>query len=253
MNLNGNHSARRTTPCVLTLTLALLTSSAIAQTPDPAPTESKPPQTYQTLYLISPTDQRDANDMLADLRNMLPRARVFYVPSQNAISMLGTSDDFLLAKQILSGIDRARKVYRLTYTITQTEKGQPAGTQHVALIVASGERADLKQGTRIPIVTGTVAAGASTPTTQVQYVDVGLKIEASLAGTPDDLRLRTKVEQSSIAEEKSSMGPQDPVIRQTTLEGMSTLAQGKPFVLGSLDIPGTTRHMEIAVSSEPLP
>jgi hypothetical protein len=34
------------------------------------------------------------------------------------------------------------------------------------------------------------------------------------------------------------------------LEGMSTLAQGKPMVLGSLDIPGSTRHEEIEVVSE---
>jgi hypothetical protein len=40
------------------------------------------------------------------------------------------------------------------------------------------------------------------------------------------------------------------VIRQTKLEGMSTLAPGKPMVLGSLDIPGTTRHEEIEVVSD---
>lgn len=252
MNLNRNHAARRTTTCVLTLSLALLASSAIAQTPDPAPAESKPPQTYQTLYLTSPLEQHDALDIVTDLRSLLPRARVFYVPSQNAISMLGTADDFQLARQILSGIDRARKTYRLTYTITQTDNGQPAGTQHVALIVASGERADLKQGTRIPIVTGTVAAGTSTSNTEVQYQDVGLNIGATLSGTPEDLRLRTRIEQSSLADEKSGLGVQDPVIRQTSLDAMSNLTSGKPSVLGSLDIPGTTRHMEIAVSSEPV-
>jgi hypothetical protein len=64
------------------------------------------------------------------------------------------------------------------------------------------------------------------------------------------VRLRTKVVQSSIAEHKSGVGTQDPVIRQTTLEGTSTLVQGKPLVLGSLDIPGSTRHQEVEVLSE---
>ncbi len=41
-----------------------------------------------------------------------------------------------------------------------------------------------------------------------------------------------------------------PVIRQTTLEGTSTLVQGKPLVLGSLDVPGSTRHQEVEVVSE---
>jgi hypothetical protein len=56
--------------------------------------------------------------------------------------------------------------------------------------------------------------------------------------------------QSSIAEDRSSVGTQDPIIRQTTLEGTSTLVQGKPLVLGSLDVPGTTRHQEVEVVSE---
>ena len=64
------------------------------------------------------------------------------------------------------------------------------------------------------------------------------------------MRLRTKVVQSSIAEDKSGVGTRDPVIRQTTLEGTSTLVQGKPLVLGSLDIPGSTRHQEVEVLSE---
>ena len=252
MKLNGNHAARRTTTCVLTLAMAFLTSSTIAQTPDSAAAESKPPQTYQTLYLTSPLEQHDAVDIVTDLRNMLPRAHVYYIPSQNAISMLGTADDFQLARQILSGIDRARKTYRLTYTITQTDNGQPVGTQHVALIVATGEKADLKQGIRVPIVTGKFDTGSSNANTQVQYQDVGLGIDATLSGSPDDLRLRTRIEQTSLADEKYGLAVQDPVIRETSLVAMSNLTTGKPSVLGSLDIPGTTRHMEIAVSFEPV-
>jgi len=34
------------------------------------------------------------------------------------------------------------------------------------------------------------------------------------------------------------------------LEGTSALTLGKPLILGSLDIPGTTRKQEIAVVSE---
>ena len=100
------------------------------------------------------------------------------------------------------------------------------------------------------VVTGTIDAARATPGTQVQYVDVGLSIEASVDGYADGLRLRTKVEQSSLAEEKSGMGAQDPVIRQTVLEGTSTLALGKPLVLGSMDLPGSTRKQDIEVVAE---
>jgi hypothetical protein len=64
------------------------------------------------------------------------------------------------------------------------------------------------------------------------------------------MRLRTKVEQSSIAEQPSGIGSQDPVIRQTLIEGSSILTLGKPLSLGSIDIPGSTRHLDVEVMAE---
>jgi type II secretory pathway component GspD/PulD (secretin) len=214
---------------------------------NPTPRRSTKPSISQTQR-----EKATGHDIVTDLRNMLPHARVSYVPSQNAISMLGTPEDFVLAKQILSDIDRARKTYRLTYTITQTDNSQPVASQHVTLLVPSGGEADLKQGSRVPIIAGTTESGTSNPGTQVQYMDVGLTIVASLTGSTDDLRLHTRVEQSGLAEEKSVVGAQDPVIHRTELDAVSPLSQGKPSLLGSLDIPGTTRHMQIEVSSEPV-
>jgi len=134
------------------------------------------------------------------------------------------------------------------------------GSQVFTLMVVPERKAYLKQGTRVPILTaaagtgaaatGTTDKGGSAQSSQVTYVDVGLSIETSLDGFADGARLRSKVEQSSIADEKSGVGVQDPVIRQATLEGTTVLAQGKPVLLGSLDLPGGTRHQEIEVVAE---
>jgi hypothetical protein len=240
---------------LLAVVLALFAQSLSAQTKDIDPKLAElqsAPNAYQTFYLASAAQQHDATDIVTDLRNMLPKARIYYVASQNAISILGTSDDFLLAQKILSDIDRTAKTYRVTYTITETDNGQRMGTRRVSLIVASGEKAYLKQGNRMPVITAVIDPGTASPKDQFQYVDVGLNIDASLDGPPDGLRLRTRVEQSSVADEKSGIGVQDPVIRQTTLDVTSMLAQGKPLVLGSLDVPGSTRHEEIEVMSEPI-
>lgn len=43
---------------------------------------------------------------------------------------------------------------------------------------------------------------------------------------------------------------QDPIVRQITLEGTSILTPGKPTILGSLDVPGTTRHLDVEVAME---
>ncbi len=150
------------------------------------------------------------------------------------------------AQKILSEIDRPRKVYRLTYSITEVEGDKRIGTEHFALVVVAEGKTVLKQGSRVPIVTGAHSTGSAKGDTEVEYVDLGLTIEASLDGE----RLHTKVEQSSLGEMKSLGGTQDPMIRQTVLDGMSNLVNDKAIVLGSLDIPDSTRHREIEVASE---
>ena len=142
------------------------------------------------------------------------------------------------------------KSYRLTYTLTETDSGKRVGTQHFAMIIVTGRKTVLKQGSRVPIASGAFIPNTSQMQTQFQYLDVGLNIDASLDESAHGLQLNTRVTQSSIAEEKSSLGVQDPIVRQSDLEGTSILTQGKPMVLGSMDIPGSTRHLDVEVVME---
>jgi hypothetical protein len=228
----------------MTLAVACRAMSAVAQTQ--ATDAKRGPEIYQTLYLTNLTQQNDANELVTDLRNMLPSSKLYYVPSQSAMSIRGTAEEIALAQRILSDLDKTKKIYRLTYTMTERDAGKTIGVQHFSIVVASGSKTDLKLGSRVPVGTNSSAQGPN----EVTYLDVGQEIEASLDGYFDGVRLRTRVVQSSIAEERSGLGTQDPIIRQTTLEGTSTLVQGKPLVLGSLDVPGSTRHQEVEVVSE---
>jgi type II secretory pathway component GspD/PulD (secretin) len=253
MNLNREPGMRKISSAAIyvAFTLALVLAApalrAQSQPADEKPAETRAtPETYQTFYLTNLTQQNDANDLQTDLRNIFPRSRIYYVPSQGALSIRASADDLLQMQKLIAELDRPRKNYRITYTLTETENGKPAATQHFTLVVSAGGKTDLKQGSRVPIVTGTTDPGTSTQNSQVQYLDVGISIEASLDGE----KLRTKVEQSSLAEEKSGLGAQDPVLHQTTLDASATLPQGKPMILGSLDVPGTTRRQEIQVISE---
>jgi hypothetical protein len=235
-------------PAVVAITLAMACCgmNAVAQTQ--AADEKADPEVYQTLYLTNLTQQNDANELVTDLRNMLPKAKTYYVPSQSAISMRGSAEDIALAQKILSDLDKTKKIYRLTYTMTEKDGGKTIGIQHFSMIIASGSRTDFKQGSRIPVATANFTSGNGR--TEITYLDIGQEVDASLDGYLDGVRLRTKVVQSSVAEDKSSVGTEDPVIRQITFEGTSTLVQGKPLVLGTLDVPGTTRHQEVEVVSE---
>jgi type II secretory pathway component GspD/PulD (secretin) len=265
MKWNCNESGRRRVNSVLNfagLTLALmlfgLGADAQTQSAESKPAETKAnTDTYQTLYLTNITQQSEANDLLTDLRNMLPKAKLSLLASQNAISMRGTPEEIQLAQKILSEVDRAKKTYRLTYTITETDGGKSIGSQHFTLIAVPEQQSELRQGSRVPVFIGTTDAKSYTQNAQVQYVgaqvqyvDVGLAIEATVDGSPDGVRLRTRVELSSLAEQSSPVGAQDPVIRQTVLRGTSILTEGKPFILGSLDLPGTTRKQEVEVILE---
>jgi hypothetical protein len=245
--LNNQKTTRSTTSRVIAaimLAMVCWAMNAKAQT-QAADTKSNP-ETYETLYLTNLTQENDANSLVTDLHNMLPTAKLVYVPSQSAISIRASAEDIALAKKILSDLDKTKKIYRLTYTMTEKDSGKTIGAQHFSIIVASGSTSVLKQGSRVPVATNTSSAGSN----EVTYLDLGQEIQASLDGYLDGVRLRTKVVQSSIAEERSSVGAPDPIIRQTTLEGTSTLVQGKTLALGSLDVPGSTRQQEVEVVAE---
>jgi len=251
-------TARRITTCAQLLcgiTLALLLAQpayAHAQPADTRTTDSTATaETYQTIYLVNLTQQNDRNDVQTALRNMLGKARIYGVPSQNAITIRGSAEDVQLAQKICADLDRPKRVYRLTFTIHDAGSGQHADAHHFALVVTSGDKTTFKQGSKVPIVTGTYEAGTPSQTTQLQYQDVGLNIEASVDAYADGVvRLRSRIEQSNVAEEKSGIGSQDPVLTQTVLDGTASLTPGKPFVLGSIDTPGSTHQQEIEVVAD---
>lgn len=251
--LNHAVRSRRVLPWALGIAvfaLAFSAHSAAAQNEAGAP-PNRPPRTWQTFYLVHATAPNTGMEITTDLRNVIQHCCVSLIRSENAITVYGTADDLQLARQIISDLDRPSQSWRLTYTLTQTGGAHP-GTQHLSVIVASGSKTELHQGTRVPIVTGAYGKETLTDSTQVQYVDIGLGLSAGLEGTADDLGLHTKIELTSLSADKSGIGAQDPVIRETALEAASNLTPGKSLALGSLDLPGTNGHEEVSVTVEPV-
>jgi type II secretory pathway component GspD/PulD (secretin) len=240
---------------VLALAFALLPPRAGAQTrtENTQPSEAKSPmppapETVQTFFLNNASKQNDLSDIQTDLRNVLPKAKIYGIQTQNAITIRATTEDMETAQKVIADLDQPRKLYRLTYTIADFDNGKRIGSQQFTLLVALGEKSTFKQGSRVPIVTGTT--DGQPQNSQVQYQDVGLSIEARVSGSPDALDLQTRIVQSSLAEEKPAATSLDPVVHQTALDESAELTQGKPLVLGSLDLPGTARSQEIEVVAE---
>jgi type II secretory pathway component GspD/PulD (secretin) len=207
----------------------------------------------QSFHLMNISSQNDANEVTVAVRNLLdPSVKLYLVPNQNTIVMRGSTEQIALAQKVVNELDRPKKLYRLTYTITEIDGGKRVGVQHFSMVVVEGQRAVMKEGNRVPVMTGSYNSASSQAESQVTFIDVGMNFDATLDPYANGARLKTKVEQIGIAEEKSGVGPQDPIFRQTALEGTSLLVPGKPIVLGSLDIPGSTRHLDVDVMMEPI-
>jgi hypothetical protein len=148
--------------------------------------------------------------------------------------------------------ETAPSTFRLTYTITDLDGNKQIGVQHFALIVTSGVSIDwVKLGSRVPIITGTYGGGgAQLSDRQFQYVDIGLNIGSRIKEYSTGIEVYSKFEQTAVEETPSNVGTGDPVIRQALLETTSILTLGKPALIGSVDIPKTTRHLDIAVMIE---
>jgi hypothetical protein len=144
--------------------------------------------------------------------------------------------------------------YRMTFTLIETENGKRVGVQHVAMTTsADGTSAVAKIGSRVPIATGSYSnTNSNTLQTQMTYLDIGLNILGRLREVTNGLQVKTKIEQSSMADAPPAM-PSDPVIRQESIENDAVVTLGKPVTLGSLDIPGSTRHTDIELVVERVP
>jgi type II secretory pathway component GspD/PulD (secretin) len=208
------------------------------------------PEIYQTFHLNNITQQSEFSEIMNAVRNMLPNARIYAVEAQNVISVKATRADMELAQKMIAELDRVRKTYRLTYTLTDLDGSKHTGSQSFSLIVVSGEKATLKQGGRVPIVTGNYDLTSQSQNSQVQYLDVGMNIDASAQESGDGVRLHSKLERSSLADEKSGVGPQDPIVHQAVWESTTILAVGKPRVLGSINLLDSTRNQEVSVVAE---
>ena len=201
----------------------------------------------QTFYLKNASQPNEGNELLTALRLMMdPAMKIYLTPSQQAITVRATPEDLAQVQRLIDELDRPKKDYRLNYTLTETDNGKRVGISHLSMVTSSGNRSTVKQGSKVPIVTGSYDRDKTDVQTQFTYLDVGINLDATVSDFAGGVTLKTKAEESSIAEEKSGVGT-DPIVRQSVLDLVTNVALGKPMVLGSLDIQGSTRHLDIEV------
>lgn len=204
---------------------------------------STAPEVVEAVQLHHMDQRNDLNDAQTALRNVMPWLKIYGMASRQTIVMRGTQDEIDTAKKLLADFDHPTVFYRLNYTIGGS--GDAGAARKISIVVSALGKETLKEGKRMPLVTGSTGTG-SEQNTQVQYIDLGILLEASTMGT----QLHTKIEESAATEEKSGLGAQDPVIRQTMFEGSAPLVLGRSIVLGTINVPGSTHPQQISVTAE---
>lgn len=258
MNPTPASASCHLTRTAVLLCAALTPAALVAQansSPIPAATRSDPrdPSTYITRYfqLHNAGQVNDANEILTGLRLILdPYVKLYLIPHEQIIAIRAAPDQIADAEKFLAETDKPRKSYRITYTITDRDGTRVVGVQHFSMFMVVGSRTTLRSGSKVPVVTGSTTQEGHAQN-QMTYLDVGLSFDATIEASQDQIRLNSKVEQSSIVEDKTGLTQQDPVVRQTILEGTFTTTPGKPTLLGSVDTPGSTRHLDIEAIVEP--
>jgi type II secretory pathway component GspD/PulD (secretin) len=208
-----------------------------------------------TFYLKHCSQPNDANELLTGLRLMLdPGIKLYLAPKENAIVLRALPDEVAMAAKLIAELDLPRKVYKLTYTVTEMDGSRKISSQRFVEMASGGQRVTLKDGAKIPVVTGKFNESTQAAETQMTYLDIGMNFDSTLQPVEGGVEMSWKVERSSVADEKPAAGaPQDPTIRQVVLAGVSGVKLGKTVMLGSADVPDSTRRMEVEAMVEPAP
>ncbi|MGI4853653.1 MAG: hypothetical protein ACRYF4_06360 [Janthinobacterium lividum] len=230
---------------MLAVLLQPIQQHATAQAP------SEAGQVTRTFFLKGAGSQAEQNEILTAARNIAPPTlHIFLVPTQNVIVVRGTPEAVAQIAEVFAAVDHPHRQYRLTYTITENDGGKRIGLQRYSMVLTSGERMQMKEGSRIPVITGSYTKADQSTEKQTVYLDIGLNFDSVVQEYGGGVQLKAKIEQSSLAAEKSGIGPEDPIVRQTLLQGTSFLMEGKPLSLGMLDVISSTRRLEVEATIE---
>jgi general secretion pathway protein D len=121
-------------------------------------------QAVQTFYLANSAQQNDLNDIQTALRNVLTNAKLYAVPSQNAIVMRATPDELLLAQKLISDLDKARPEVVVDVAVLEVSRNKE---RNLGIILPQTFSAALQPSNATTTTTNTTNTtnGTTTPTT----------------------------------------------------------------------------------------
>jgi general secretion pathway protein D len=130
-------------------------------------------QAVQTFYLSNTSQTNDLNDIQTALRNVLTNAKLYAVPSQNAIVMRATPDELLLARKLVDDLDKARPEVVVDVAVLEVNRNHE---RNLGIILPQQISASLQGTTTTTTTTGTDTTGTTGTTGTTTSSNNGLTL-----------------------------------------------------------------------------
>jgi general secretion pathway protein D len=132
-------------------------------------------QAVQTFYLSNTSQTNDLNDIQTALRNVLTNAKLYAVPSQNAIVMRATPDELLLARKLVDDLDKARPEVVVDVAVLEVNRNKE---RNLGIILPQQ-------------ITASLVGNTTTTTTNGSTTDNGTGTGTTPTNTNNNLTLNT--------------------------------------------------------------
>lgn len=138
-------------------------------------------EAVQTFYLSNTAQPNDLNDIQTALRNLLANAKLYGVPSQNAIVMRATPDELLLAQKLIDDLDKSRPEVLVDVALLEVNRDK---TRNIGLQLPGSFSVQLQPPNATISTSGTsTTSGTSGTSTTNSSQNLTLNNLANLNGT----------------------------------------------------------------------
>ncbi len=190
-------------------------------------------EAVQTFYLSNVSQQSDLNDVNTALRNVFLTAKLYPVPSQNAIIMRGTPDELMLAGKLISDLDKARPEVVVDVSVLEISrtKSRQIGIQLPQTLGVTFQTSNATSTSTTGSTTGSTSTTSSTPTLQTLAhpnstnfaVSLGsAQVEALLTDSTTKMIQNPRLRATDGQEAQAKIGERLPVATGSYQAGVAT-------------------------------
>ena len=141
----------------------------------------------------------------------------------------------------------ASGVYNVKFVVSELENGKVTNQRMYTAVLREERKAVLKTGNRVPVATG---SSNNLAPVQWQYLDVGFNVDATISEREGRIDLSLSADISTVVppDPASPTPGNSPLIRQVREDMSTSLLDGKPTVVASMDDVNTKKTVQLEVT-----